>query len=187
MNGRQTEAALKWSVDERCLIASINPREILLPLRYKKRMEEYSKSVIDTFYAQQFSGNSSSDRKSKCWFEISLFLLRFHSPVDVRRRTNQFNRFFIWFAFAERKEQFLMKEKYEKFPNRFFPPTMMMMKIKEKLMKSLLWIAGAVGGWCGFDFRTSSVECLVLIIFLIYSKTFFRNSSTADSFLWSDG
>lgn len=29
VNGRQTEAALKWSVDERCLIASINSREIL--------------------------------------------------------------------------------------------------------------------------------------------------------------
>lgn len=39
-----------------------------------------------------------------------------------------------------------MKEKYKKFPNRFFPPTMMMMKIKEKLMKKFIVNCGACWG-----------------------------------------
>lgn len=53
---------------------------------------------------------------------------------------------FSYDLLSQKGKKFLMKEKYEKFPNRFFPPTMMMMKIKEKLMKKFIVNCGAFWG-----------------------------------------
>lgn len=88
------KATTKWNLDERCLIASINSQVILNALESKTR------SVIDTFYAQQFplmlAGVSlpsltSSDSKSKCWFETFSGW-----RAASGKKMNQFNRFFLW-------------------------------------------------------------------------------------------
>lgn len=119
--------------------------------------------------------NSSSDRKSKCWFEISLFLPRFHSPVDVRRRTNQFNRFFIWFAFAERQGNFFFDEgKVWKVSQSIFSSDNDDDENKRKVDEKFIVNCGACWGlmWVWFPLQCLDVKCRVLIIFLIYSKTF---------------
>lgn len=90
------KASTRWNLDERCLIASINPKVILL----NALNEECSRSVIDTFYAQQFPSMlargispfthfQQSDSKSKCWFET---FSGWRAPS--RMKMNQFNRFF---------------------------------------------------------------------------------------------
>lgn len=111
-----------------------------MPLDIKKRMEEYSKSVIDTFYAQQFTMlagilPTTENRNVGLRFRFSFSaFIRLSSFEGERINSIDFS----YDLLSQKGKKFLMKEKYEKFPNRFFPPTMMMMKIKEKLMKSLL-------------------------------------------------
>lgn len=128
---RRTEAA-EWNLDERRLIASINSREILFFLsscwcwcRFdEKEMEEYSKSVIDTFYAQQFTmlaGTLCSDRKSKCcWLRFLLFCFLPFFACRTFKWEWLLNRFFIWFAIRERKSKSERRKMREIFSEKFF-------------------------------------------------------------------